>query len=105
MGGQTIRRGDVIRVVTASANRDPAVFDHPDTLDLNRQPNPHIAFGRGVHYCLGAPLARLEGRIALERLFGRFPNLKMAQPIEQITWRSGVLLRGPKALYLSPSGS
>jgi cytochrome P450 len=105
MGGQTIRRGDVIRVVTASANRDPAVFDHPDTLDLNRQPNPHIAFGRGVHYCLGAPLARLEGRIALAALFCRFPNLKMAQPIEQITWRSGVLLRGPKALYLLPSSS
>ncbi|MFZ0544046.1 MAG: cytochrome P450, partial [Candidatus Promineifilaceae bacterium] len=102
IGGHTIRQGDVIRVVTASANRDPAVFDNPDTLDLTRQNNPHLAFGRGIHYCLGAPLARLEGRIALETLFGRFPNLHLAQPVEQITWRSGVLLRGPKALYLSP---
>jgi cytochrome P450 len=102
MDGQTIRRGDVVRVVIASANRDPALFDHSDMLDLGRSPNPHIAFGRGVHYCLGAPLARLEVRIALERLFGRFPHLKLAQPLEQITWRSGVLLRGPNALYLSP---
>jgi cytochrome P450 len=101
MGGQTIRRGDLVRVVTASANRDPAVFDQPNTLDLTRQNNPHIAFGRGVHYCLGAPLARLEGRIALARLFGRFPALRLAQPAEEISWRSGVLFRGPKALYLS----
>ncbi len=101
MDGQTIRRGDVVRVVTASANRDPAVFENPDRLDLTRQNNPHLSFGRGVHYCLGAPLARLEGKIALERLFGRFPNLHLAQPVEEIPWRSGVLFRGPKALFLS----
>jgi nocardicin N-oxygenase len=101
LGGELIRRGDVIRVVTASANRDAAVFEAPDQLDLSRQNNPHLAFGRGIHYCLGAPLARLEGRIALGALFGRFPNLQLAQPVEEITWRSGVLLRGPKALLLA----
>jgi cytochrome P450 PksS len=101
LGGELIRRGDVIRVVTASANRDAAVFEAPDQLDLSRQNNPHLAFGRGIHYCLGAPLARLEGRIALGPLFGRFPNLQLAQPVEEITWRSGVLLRGPKALLLA----
>ena len=62
-----------------SANRDERVFDDPDTLRLDRDPNPHVAFGIGAHYCLGANLARLEARVAFEELLARFPNYSMAE--------------------------
>lgn len=96
--GRLIRRGDVVRVVMTSANRDAAVFDNPDALDITRSDNPHIAFGRGLHYCLGAPLARLEGRIALLSLFERFPHLHLATPAEELAWHSGVIFRGLEQL-------
>jgi cytochrome P450 PksS len=96
--GQRIQRGDLVRVVLASANRDPAIFNDPERLDVTRDPNPHLAFGRGVHYCLGAPLARLEGRIALGTLFGTLPDLAPAVPAHELQWRSGVLFRGLKTL-------
>ncbi len=98
--GHRVRRGDLIRLSLAAANRDPAAFDRPDNLDWQRKPNPHLAFGRGIHYCLGAPLARLEGRIALQTLFTRLPDLQLARPPEQLEWRSGVLFRGLKSLPL-----
>lgn len=96
--GQQLRRGDVMRVVLTSANRDDAQFDQPDTLDVGRTDNRHLAFGLGIHYCLGAPLARLEGRIALSLLFTQFPGLRLAVPPAQLRWRSGVLFRGLQAL-------
>jgi cytochrome P450 len=89
-----IAKGDLVRVVLASANRDAAHFDRPDALDVTRADNRHLAFGLGIHYCLGAPLARLEGRIALETLFGRYPKLRLVLPPDQLSWRSGVLFRG-----------
>lgn len=100
MGGQLIRCGDLVRVVLTSANRDSYQFENPDVLDVQRENNKHIAFGLGIHYCLGAPLARLEGTIALETLFRRFPNLSLSLPASQLQWRSGVLFRGLRHLPL-----
>ena len=92
--GHHIGRGDVVRVVLTSANRDPACCPHADQFDIFRQDNHHLAFGYGIHYCLGAPLARLEGQIAFEALFQRMPNLRLAVSAEQLVWHSGVLFRG-----------
>jgi cytochrome P450 len=78
--GHRIRRGQMLFACLASANSDPARFDHPERLDLRRQPNRHVAFGVGIHYCLGAKLASVETEIALERLFSRFPGLRLAVP-------------------------
>jgi cytochrome P450 len=99
--GHAMRRGDVVRVVLASANRDEGQFVCPDTLDVGRVANRHLAFGHGIHYCLGAPLARLEGKIALPTLFRRLPNLRLVAPPEQLAWRSGVLFRGLVSLPLA----
>lgn len=96
--GRPMQRGDVVRVVLASANRDGCHFTEPDNLDVTRSENKHLAFGHGIHYCLGAPLARLEGHIALQTLFSRFPGLQLAQPAETLQWRSGVLFRGLETL-------
>jgi len=100
---QLMRRGDIMRPVITSANRDETVFDHPDTLILTRTPNRHLAFGHGIHYCLGAPLARLEGHIAFTTLLTRFPKLQLALPSDQLQWRSGVLFRGLQALPITKS--
>ncbi|MGB5058703.1 MAG: cytochrome P450, partial [Candidatus Promineifilaceae bacterium] len=99
--GRQMRRGDVVRVVLAAANRDESQFPAADTLDVCRNSNRHLAFGHGIHYCLGAPLARLEGKIALQTLFGRLPNLRTAVPPAELSWRSGVLFRGLERLPLS----
>ncbi|MCA9934780.1 MAG: cytochrome P450, partial [Anaerolineales bacterium] len=99
--GQQLRRGDVVRAVITSANHDAAQFDRADTLDVARTDNKHLAFGMGIHYCLGAPLARLEGRIALPLLFEHFPHLRLAVPPQELRWRSGVLFRGLAALPLA----
>jgi cytochrome P450 len=90
----------VVRVVLTAANRDGCQFYQPDALDLSRTPNRHLAFGHGIHYCLGAQLARLEGVIALRTLFGRFPELRLAAPEAELKWRSGVLFRGLERLPL-----
>jgi cytochrome P450 PksS len=91
--GHSMRRGDVVRVSLASANRDDAYFSCPDVLDVTRWENKHLAFGHGIHYCLGAPLARLEGRIAIGTLFGHFPNLRLVVSANELHWRPGVLFR------------
>lgn len=98
--GHLMRRGDVLRVVLASANRDESQFHDADALDLGRRDNRHLAFGHGIHYCLGAPLARLEGEIGLQTLFGRLPNLRLTDPRASLSWRSGVLFRGLERLPL-----
>ncbi len=99
-GGKPLQRGDQVRVVLTSANRDGEQFKEPQELQIKRKNNKHLAFGLGIHYCLGAPLARLEGRIALESMFQRLPRLRLARPVSQLSWRSGVLFRGLKRLDL-----
>ena len=75
--GKTIRKGDRIRWIIASANRDPRVFADPDRFDLTRQPNPHVAFGGGIHYCLDTALARIEGQEVFRALAERLPELQL----------------------------
>ena len=96
--GSTIPRGGLTYAVLASANRDERQFPNPDMLDLAREPNRHLAFGLGIHYCLGAPLARLEGQIAFETLLRRLPHLRLAVAPEALRWRRGLVLRGLEAL-------
>ena len=94
----TIPRGAWVMGVLGSANHDESVFTDPATLDLARTPNPHVAFGQGRHFCLGAMLARMEAQVALTTLFERFPNLRLAQPAESLRWRKLLPLRGLAAL-------
>ncbi|MQY14571.1 Cytochrome P450 monooxygenase PikC [Streptomyces sp. RB5] len=94
--GVPVPAGAVVRVVISSAERDPARFDAPDTFDIRRDTQGHLAFGHGIHYCLGAPLARLEGRIAVRALLDRCPDLALDG--EARDWRQGLLIRGPGVL-------
>jgi len=96
--GHQIRQGDQVRVVLASANRDSAYFQSPEELRVTRLNNPHLAFGYGIHYCLGAPLARLEGKIALQTLFERLDGLRLKYTADQLRWRKGILFRGLQKL-------
>ena len=84
--------------VIGSANRDANYFDNPDALDITRQNNKHLAFGHGVHFCLGASLARLEGQIAISTLIQRMPNLRLSSAPDQLRWRGTFALRGLEAL-------
>jgi cytochrome P450 PksS len=97
-GDITIPPDAVVYAVLASANRDERQFMNPDTLDLNREPNRHVAFGHGIHFCLGAPLARLEGQIAIRTLLQRTDALRLAIPQDALRWRQGLVLRGVKTL-------
>jgi cytochrome P450 PksS len=94
VAGVTIPRGAIVMVVLSSANRDAAHFADADQLKLERPDNDHLAFGHGIHYCLGASLARLEGQIAIGTLLRRLPSLRLAVPVEQLEWRQSVLIRG-----------
>lgn len=87
LAGQHLKRGDLVIVVLGSANRDEAQFLSAEALDIHRKHNVHIAFGKGAHYCLGAPLARREGEIAVRVLFERIPDLKLDIPLEELGWR------------------
>lgn len=87
LGGVRLERGDRIMAMLAAANMDPAANPHPEQLDLERRPNRHIAFGTGIHFCLGHQLARIEGRCALKALFGRWPKLELAVEPAVIRWR------------------
>ncbi|MEU6175715.1 cytochrome P450 [Streptantibioticus parmotrematis] len=98
LGGQRIGEGEPVLVVLAAADRDPERFAGPDTLDLARRDNPHLGFGHGIHYCLGAPLARLEGRTALAQLLTRLPDLQLAQDPDDLRWRGGLIMRGLRTL-------
>jgi cytochrome P450 PksS len=101
LAGVTIPRGALVLVAIVSANADEARFPEPEQLDVGRGENRHLAFGLGPHYCLGAPLARMEGRIAIEKLIRRFPRLRLAVPVEQLRWRPSVSLRGLVSLPVS----
>lgn len=98
IAGTTIPRGQLVFAALASANRDASQFQNPDSLDIGRTPNKHVSFGMGIHYCLGAPLARLEGQIALQALLQRMPKLRLAKPAESLRWRTGFVIRGPRQL-------
>jgi cytochrome P450 PksS len=100
IAGVPIPAGSQILGMIISANRDESVFREPDTLDLGRDPNPHIAFAYGAHYCLGSQLARLEARIALRDLVARFEHIELAVPVEAIRYKPTQSLRGLRALPL-----
>src|SRR5439155_23196071 len=94
-GGYEVAVNQPVIALIGGVNRDPDVFAEPETLDLGRRPNQHFAFGRGIHFCLGAPLARVEGQIALGTLVRRFPKLRLTG---EPAWRDQIVLRGLEAL-------
>lgn len=98
MGGVTIPRGELVFASIGSANRDERQFKDPDKLDITRDPNRHLAFGLANHFCLGAPLARLEGQIAIGALLRRLPNLRLGIARDRLRWRRGLILRGMERL-------
>lgn len=98
LGDKTLRPGQRVFLINPAANRDPLAFDEPDRLDITRNPTNHLGFGVGVHYCLGAPLARLEGQLAMSMLAQTFPDLELAVPRDQLEWHSTMLSRGLKSL-------
>jgi cytochrome P450 len=98
LAGQPIAAGTEVVALIAAANRDPEVFEDPGRLDIGRRDNRHLSFGGGIHHCLGAPLARIEGQEAIGRLIGRFPDLALAEP--EIEWKPTSTIRGPQRLAL-----
>jgi cytochrome P450 len=103
IAGTHIPRGAWVHVALAAAAHDPSAFEDPDVLDVMRTPNRHVAFGHGTHFCLGAPLARIEGQIAIGTLLSRFPDLALAVPPEQLHHhKTGSIIRALKTLPIRP---
>ncbi|HEF7287934.1 TPA: cytochrome P450 [Bacillus cereus] len=98
---RTIEKGDMVVIALASANRDETVFENPEVFDITRENNRHIAFGYGSHFCLGAPLARLEAKIAITTLFNRMPELQIKGNREEIKWQGNYLMRSLEELPLT----
>jgi cytochrome P450 len=96
--GVTIPRGSMAVGVIGSANRDENVFENPDELQITRDPNRHLSFGQGIHFCLGAPLARMEAQIAFTTLLQSVPDLRLTVPAHSLRWRPSIFLRGLAAL-------
>ena len=92
-----VSRGSEVALLLGSANHDPAVFAEPERLDLSRQDNPHVTFGAGIHYCLGAPLARMELEVSYAALLRRIPGLALA---EEPRWKPGYVIRGLESLLV-----
>ena len=103
-GGTTIRAGERVHLVLNAANRDPSVFERPNELDIERGRNRHVSFGPGAHFCLGAPLARLEARVALQGLLARFDRLELEPAAAPLAWRPELVIHGLKALPLRYTG-
>lgn len=103
LGGITVKKGERIMAMLAAANMDPAANPHPERLDLARKPNRHVAFGTGIHFCLGHQLARIEGKCALKSLFGRWPGLALAVDESEIRWRMRPGLKAIDRLPVVPS--
>jgi cytochrome P450 len=99
--GITIPRGGMTLGVIGSANRDESVFENPDELNINREPNKHLSFGQGIHFCLGATLARLEAEIAINTLLRRMPDLHLSVATKSLRWRPSMILRGLESLPVS----
>jgi cytochrome P450 len=97
--GERIPKGAELGLLFGSANRDPAAFERPDDLDLAREPNPHLTFGAGIHFCLGAPLGRQELQISFGTLMDRFPGLEL---VEEPRWRANYIIRGLEGLRVRP---
>lgn len=98
IGGKTVKKGELLHLVVGAAHRDPSVFSEPGRLDISRSPNPHLAFGAGLHYCVGAPLARIEAAVALRALLAAFPSIELVQG--GVEWRTLTTLRGLQRLEL-----
>ena len=98
MGGKTIREGQRVFAFMNSANRDPEAFADPERFDIGRLQNPHVTFGHGIHFCLGAPLARLEAQVATTRLAERLPDVRLSGGDPE--WHDSLILRGVKRLPL-----
>lgn len=96
--GQHIAQGELVIVALDSANRDEAQFKDADVFDITREKSSHLAFGKGIHLCLGAPLARLEGEIAVSTLLNRFPNMQLQADVNELEWRPGMIVRGVKEI-------
>jgi cytochrome P450 len=101
VSGTDIPANSLCFILLAAANRDPAHFPQPENFDVARDPNEHVAFGEGIHFCLGAPLARLEGAIAIELMLDKFPRLQLANPQAKLEYRGSMALRGLSELRLS----
>jgi len=104
IGGTTIPAGEVVLLGIGSANRDPDRFERPDELDLDRATRGSLAFGHGIHYCLGAVLGRIEGEIAFRVLLDRFPALALAVEPGELRWHNSILLRGLTSLPVGTDG-
>jgi cytochrome P450 len=100
VGGTQIEPGTMVALLFAPANRDPAQFPNPSHFDITRKPNDHVAFGEGIHFCIGAPLARLEARIAFEAITERFKTIALADPSEPLSYRGSFITRGLRELPL-----
>lgn len=98
LGGQQIRSGETVTISVAAGNRDPKIFPEPDLLDVQRSPRGHLAFGHGIHQCLGQQLARIEMQVALPALFSRFPTLRLAVPEEEVPTRHDMAIYGVHSL-------
>lgn len=96
--GKAIQKGEVVIIALNSSNHDPAQFKDPEVLDITREKSAHLAFGKGIHLCLGAPLARLEGEIAISSLLRRFPEMKLGVDSDELEWRPGMIVRGVKEM-------
>jgi cytochrome P450 len=101
--GAQVKRGDVVLGCILSANRDERQFANPDVIDLERSPNRHLTFGEGGHYCVGAALARMEGRVAFNALLRHFPNLKLSGDEAALEWRPSPVLRGVTKMIVAHS--
>ncbi len=101
LGGTEIPAKAIALMIVAAANRDPAQFKDPEKFDVARDPNEHVAFGEGIHFCIGAPLARLEARVAFEAMLARFPRLRMKDPAMKPVYKGSYFLRGLESLPLA----
>ena len=96
--GQSIAKGELVIVALDSANRDADKFQDADIFDITRDKSSHLAFGKGIHLCLGAPLARLEGEIAINTLLARYPEIQLQTDVNELEWRPGMIVRGVKEI-------
>jgi cytochrome P450 len=98
LGGTEIPAGGFALMIVAAADRDPSQFKNPEKFDITRDPNEHVAFGEGIHFCIGAPLARMEARVAFEAMLERFPRLRLKDPAIVPTYKGSYFLRGLESL-------
>jgi len=98
LGDKELTAGERVFAMLVSANRDEEVFENPDTFDVTRNPNPHMAFGKGPHFCMGTPLARIEGRIALEAIIDRYDSITLDEDMSKVPWINSMVTRGPVRL-------